>query len=229
MTQITGKAKHTGTELVTQITPQPSRASQKKTLRAIGAATISAALVGVLALPAYATTTSQQEQNTEGFAQVLTTNNSADIPVPSHLPVVEVQPVTSSATTNPVSISLPRDIPAGVGASGIMAAAQAQLGIHQDCTDLVQNSLAAAGYVTRRDAGGPDLGANLGSWTRFGTQVPIDALAPGDILVWGGSPHVAIYLGGGMAVHGGVYFYGGTAILPVSAAYGQLQYAVRPA
>ena len=221
---------------MTQMTSAPHRRSVKKTLRAVGAASVSAALVGVLALPAYASSFENQSEAQTGFAQVLTTNDSADIVIPAQMPLAEVQPatavverVTSSATSNPVSISLPRDIPSGVGASGIVNGALAQIGIHQDCTDLVQNSLAAAGYVSRRDAGGPDLGANLGSWARFGTQVSIDSLAPGDILIYGGSSHVAIYLGGGMAVHGGVYFYGGTAVLPVSAAYGYLQHAVRPA
>jgi len=218
------------------MTPEPRKLSIKKTLRATGAAAVSAALVGVLALPAYASTVEEQAQPENGFAQVFTASNSSDIAIPAQLPLAEEQPapvvvapvVESTATTTAVSVSLPRDIPAGVGASGIVAAAMAQLGIHQDCTDLVQNSLAASGYVNRRDAGGPDLGANLGSWTGFGTQVAIDALAPGDILVYGGSDHVPIYLGGGQAVHGGVYYYGGTAVLPVSAAYGYLQFAVRP-
>ena len=142
------------------MTSAPHRRSVKKTLRAVGAASVSAALVGVLALPAYASSFENQSEAQTGFAQVLTTNDSADIVIPAHMPLAEVQPatavverVTSSATSNPVSISLPRDIPSGVGASGIINGALAQIGIHQDCTDLVQNSLAAAGYVSRRDAG----------------------------------------------------------------------------
>lgn len=229
MNQHTGKANHSDTEIVSTSLALGSRKPQKKTLRAVGAAAVSAALVGVLALPAYATTSYISSDDDQALGQVLTTNNSADIVIPAHAPLTEVQPVTSSSTTNPVSISLPRDIPSGVGASGIVAAALAQRGIHQDCTDLVQNSLAAAGYVSRRDAGGPDLGPNLGDWARFGTQVSIDALAPGDVLVYAGSPHVAIYIGNGMAVHGGVYYYGGTAVLAVTAAYGKLAFAVRPA
>lgn len=235
MTQHSGKAQIPGTELVTQMTPEPRKRSIKKTLRAAGAASVSVALVGVLALPAYATSVEDSGQPENGFAQVFTASNSSDIAIPAQLPLAEEQPapvvvapVVESTATTTVAVSLPRDIPAGVGASGIVAAAMAQLGIHQDCTDLVQNSLAAAGYVTRRDSGGPDLGANLGSWAGFGTQVALDALAPGDILVYGGSDHVAIYIGGGQAVHGGVYYYGGTAVLPTGAAYGFLQFAVRP-
>lgn len=96
------------------------------------------------------------------------------------------------------------DIPAGSGASGIVAAAQAQLGVAQDCTDLVQNSLAAVGLTTRRDQGGYDMGVR--DFTAYGATVTYvhgqTELAPGDILLWGGA-HVAVYVGNGAVVHGG--------------------------
>lgn len=93
------------------------------------------------------------------------------------------------------------DVPAGEGATGLVAAALAQVGVNQDCTDLVQNSLAAIGLTTRRDQGGYDHGVS--DFTRYGTQVTDGNYAPGDILIWPGAPHTAIYIGNGQAVHGG--------------------------
>lgn len=98
------------------------------------------------------------------------------------------------------------DVPAGVGASGVVTAALAQLGVRQDCTDLVQNSLAAVGLTQRRDRGGYDLGTGIWQYDKFGSRVSIDTLAPGDVLVYGNArsgAHVAIYIGNGQAVHGG--------------------------
>ena len=79
----------------------------------------------------------------------------------------------------------------GYSANGntILAAAYSQLGVGQDCTSLVSNSLAAAGI----------------SWT----SNPV----PGDIVIY--DTHVAIYAGGGTAVHGG-WNGGTTAVGPVS-------------
>ena len=80
------------------------------------------------------------------------------------------------------------DIPAGAGADGIVNAAYAQLGVAQDCTDLVQNSLSAIGLVASRLNGGPDLGTSVGAWAAYGYQVHDGAYAPGDILIWPGYP-----------------------------------------
>lgn len=104
----------------------------------------------------------------------------------------------------PAQAASPTPSPAVGGSRGaaIAAGALAQLGAAQDCTDLVQNSLAAAGLVQRRDQGGPDMGTGIEQYDRFGSRVSINALAPGDILIYGYS-HVAIYIGDGKAVHGG--------------------------
>lgn len=72
----------------------------------------------------------------------------------------------------------------------IANAALAQVGVTQDCTMLVTNSLAAVGIYHH---GWPVSYMNLGTVT----QNPV----PGDIIVYQG--HVAIYIGNGMAVHGG--------------------------
>lgn len=84
----------------------------------------------------------------------------------------------------------------GVGVYGagayqkIADAALAQLGVTQDCTMLVTNSLKAVGINFH---GGPLKYLSLGPTTNN----PV----PGDIIVYHG--HVAIYIGNGKAVHGG--------------------------
>lgn len=72
----------------------------------------------------------------------------------------------------------------------IANAALAQVGVYQDCTMLVTNSLRAVGINFH---GWPQEYLSLGPVT----SNPV----PGDIIVYQG--HVAIYIGDGMAVHGG--------------------------
>ena len=72
----------------------------------------------------------------------------------------------------------------------IADAALAQIGVHQDCTMLVTNSLKAVGINFH---GAPSAYLSLGDLTND----PV----PGDICVYQG--HVAIYIGNGQAVHGG--------------------------
>lgn len=80
-----------------------------------------------------------------------------------------------------------------VGGSSVLAAARAQLGWGQDCTALVENALRAVGYRV----------GDLSPWgfVSLGRVVPHGEALPGDLLVRGG--HVAVYAGGGVAVHGG--------------------------
>lgn len=72
----------------------------------------------------------------------------------------------------------------------IADAALAQVGVNQDCTMLVTNSLAAVGINFH---GAPTAYLSLGTLTND----PV----PGDICVYQG--HVALYVGNGQAVHGG--------------------------
>jgi len=121
-----------------------------------------------------------------------------------------------------------KDIPSGSGAEGLVNAALAQLGTAQDCTDLVQNSLAAIGLIQRRDQGGLDLGTGIWQYDGFGTRVDISSLNPGDILIYGNAgsgTHVAIYIGDGQAVHGG--YNGGTVIAPANSPADILTGAIR--
>jgi cell wall-associated NlpC family hydrolase len=218
VTQTPGTAQSPGTEVVTKSALAPRQRSMKKTLRMIGAGAVSAALVGVFALPAYASsgsgTIGTAEEAQAAFAQALTTSSLADIAVPEQLPTAEEQPIVveTPAVAAATEEAAPgyTALPAGAGASGLVNAAYAQLGHAQDCTDMVQNALAAVGLTTSRLDGGYDMG--VGSFAAFGAVYGFDAgsLAPGDILVWPGAPHVAIYVGGGQAVHGG---WGGTTVL----------------
>lgn len=80
----------------------------------------------------------------------------------------------------------------------ILSAALGQVGVWQDCTMLVTNSLAAVGiYFHDWPAG----------YMTLGTIITADQAQPGDILYYmdggAGVPHVAIYAGNGQAVHGG--------------------------
>lgn len=72
----------------------------------------------------------------------------------------------------------------------IADAALAQIGVYQDCTMLVTNSLAAVGIHFH---GAPTAYLSLGTLTNN----PV----PGDICVYQG--HVALYVGNNQAVHGG--------------------------
>lgn len=87
----------------------------------------------------------------------------------------------------------------------LLNAALSQLGAFQDCTDLVQNSLAALGYTARRDQGGFDYGVQ--QLAQFGTPVHSSEALPGDIAITGpdNGGHVWIILdpATGEGVHGG--------------------------
>ncbi len=238
MIQTPGKAQTPGTDVVTpKALASHGQASQKRSLkrtaRMLGAGLVSAAMVGVFALPAYAATPSEGAvvNARAAYAQSLSTSSLAEVSVPAQIPSAEEQPlpvvVPAAGEATAASLKHRVDIPAGVGAEGLVAAALAQVGQSepQDCTDLVQNSLAAIGMVTRRDQGGPDLGVS--SFRNFGTLVTSGEYAPGDILGWPGAPHVAIYIGNGMAVHGGWNGDADTTVISGAFHYGTPEFVVR--
>ena len=110
---------------------------------------------------------------------------------------------SSSSSRSSSSRSYAGSSSSGYSANGntVLSAAYSQLGVGQDCTSLVSNSLAAAGIYFH---GWPQQYASLGSWT----SNPV----PGDIVIY--DTHVAIYAGGGTAVHGG-WNCGTTGVGPV--------------
>lgn len=87
-------------------------------------------------------------------------------------------------------------------ANAVLSAAYAQLGHYQDCTMLVTNSLRAAGIYYHNWPVG---------YLSLGTVVPASQAQPGDIIYYAdggfGMAHVAVYIGGGSAIHGGWYGY----------------------
>lgn len=101
-------------------------------------------------------------------------------------------PATTQAPAAPVIGSV-----SGLG-SRIASAALAQLGVDQDCTMLVTNSLAAVGIHFHGWPAG---------YLSLGRTVPASQAQPGDLVYYQnggmGLAHIAVYIGNGQAVHGG--------------------------
>jgi cell wall-associated NlpC family hydrolase len=103
------------------------------------------------------------------------------------------------------AVSPATKVASGKGAA-IAAAAYAQLGVAQDCTALASNALAAVGI-------------NFHGWPAdylsLGRTVSAAEAQPGDLVYYQnggmGMAHIAVYVGNGMAVHGG--WNGGTTAL----------------
>jgi cell wall-associated NlpC family hydrolase len=135
-------------------------------------------------------------------------------------PVVKVQEstATKAAGTQAASTKLgvsggaaaQAPAPAAAVASGagatIAAAAYAQIGVAQDCTALATNALAAAGIHYHGWPAG---------YLSLGRTVSAAEARPGDLAYYQnggvGMAHIAVYVGNGMAVHGG--WNGGTTAL----------------
>jgi len=123
-------------------------------------------------------------------------------------PVVKVQDATAQtggalAATGTAGALAPVGI--GSGAT-VAAAAYAQIGVAQDCTALATNALAAAGIHFHGWPAG---------YLSLGRTVSAAEAQPGDLAYYQnggvGMPHIAVYVGNGMAVHGG--WNGGTTAL----------------
>ena len=131
-------------------------------------------------------------------------------PVAEPEPQVEVQeaapaaePVAAAKVTAKVATAAAPAAPAAqASASGkgaaILSAAYAQLGVMQDCTMLVTNSLAAVGIHFHDWPAG---------YLSLGRTVSAAEAQPGDLIYYAdggaGMAHIAVYAGNGMAVHGG--------------------------
>ncbi|MCO4252978.1 NlpC/P60 family protein [Pseudarthrobacter raffinosi] len=123
-------------------------------------------------------------------------------PVEAPAPVVEAPAPAKAAATLTVASATPAAPKAPVAASGkgqaILSAAYAQLGVMQDCTMLVTNSLAAVGINFRDWPAG---------YLSLGQTVSAAEAQPGDLLYYAdggaGVAHIAVYAGNGQAVHGG--------------------------
>jgi cell wall-associated NlpC family hydrolase len=126
-------------------------------------------------------------------------------------PVVQVQTAATQAGGAQAGVNggaaalAPAGIGSGAGAT-IAAAAYAQLGVAQDCTALATNALAAAGIHYHGWPAG---------YLSLGRTVSAAEARPGDLAYYQnggvGMAHIAVYVGNGMAVHGG--WNGGTTAL----------------
>ena len=108
-------------------------------------------------------------------------------------------PAAQPAAAITVAAAAPKaPVAASSKGQAILSAAYAQLGVMQDCTMLVTNSLAAVGI-------------NFHDWPAgylsLGQTVSAAEAQPGDLIYYAdggaGVAHVAVYAGNGQAVHGG--------------------------
>jgi peptidoglycan DL-endopeptidase CwlO len=138
----------------------------------------------------------------------VTTTPAPVIEEPAPVEVQEAEPapaaaqpaapkVTAKVSTASAPAAAPAASASGKGAA-ILSAAYAQLGVMQDCTMLVTNSLAAVGI-------------NFHDWPAgylsLGRTVSAAEAQPGDLIYYAdggaGMAHIAVYAGNGQAVHGG--------------------------
>jgi cell wall-associated NlpC family hydrolase len=118
-------------------------------------------------------------------------------PAPAVVQPAAAPKVTAKVTTASAPTAAPAASASGKGAA-ILSAAYAQLGVTQDCTMLVTNSLAAVGI-------------NFHDWPAgylsLGRTVSAAEAQPGDLIYYAdggaGMAHIAVYAGNGQAVHGG--------------------------
>lgn len=121
--------------------------------------------------------------NEEGTIQLTDNINTAD--VGTFTTTIKATDTAGNVSEKNVTVNVEKGF-----YQKISDAALAQVGVNQDCTMLVTNSLAAVGINFH---GAPIEYLNLGTLTNN----PV----PGDICVYQG--HVALYIGNGQAVHGG--------------------------
>ncbi|MGF9649577.1 NlpC/P60 family protein [Pseudarthrobacter oxydans] len=117
---------------------------------------------------------------------------------PAPAPAARTAAVAKVTATAPAAAAPAAPAPASGKGAAILSAAYAQLGVMQDCTMLVTNSLAAVGI-------------NFHDWPAgylsLGRTVSAAEAQPGDLIYYAdggaGMAHVAVYAGNGQAVHGG--------------------------
>ncbi len=127
-----------------------------------------------------------------------------ETPQPPRPPAPRPAPRAGATATAAAAGTKAPAVASGMGAT-IAAAAYAQIGVGQDCTALATNALAAAGI-------------NYHGWPAgylsLGRTVSAAEAQPGDLAYYqnggAGMAHIAVYVGNGMAVHGG--WNGGTTV-----------------
>jgi cell wall-associated NlpC family hydrolase len=138
------------------------------------------------------------------------------VKVQESAPAVEAAPAAEAAVATPAvqttaavetaAPAAPKTTAASGQGAAIAAAAYAQLGVSQDCTALATNALAAVGIHYHGWPAG---------YLSLGRTVSAAEARPGDLAYYQnggmGLAHIAVYVGNGMAVHGG--WNGGTTAL----------------
>lgn len=134
------------------------------------------------AADAAAATPAVEQQNTQAVVEANQTQPST----------------TQEAPVVPKAEETKPSAPASSKGAAVAAAALGQLGVAQDCTMLVTNSLRAVGI-------------NFHGWPAdyfsLGSVVSASEAQPGDLIYYdnagAGVPHIAVYTGNGRSVHGG--------------------------
>jgi peptidoglycan DL-endopeptidase CwlO len=147
--------------------------------------------------PAVTTTPAPVEEVPEPEVEV-EVQEAAPAPAPAPAPAANTAAVAKVTATAPAAAAPAAPVSASGKGAAILSAAYAQLGVMQDCTMLVTNSLAAVGI-------------NFHDWPAgylsLGQTVSAAEAQPGDLIYYadGGSgmAHIAVYAGNGQAVHGG--------------------------
>jgi len=114
-------------------------------------------------------------------------------------PVVQKAAVTTAAATAPVAAQAAVAAPVAAAAPAVggvnaamVASAYAQIGIMQDCTAMVERALGSAGIPV----------GDLAPMQFLNYGKVVSDPQPGDMIVQSG--HVAIYIGNGQAISGGI-------------------------
>lgn len=125
--------------------------------------------------------------SSEEFQSLTVSTSSLSAPTASRdASTINLPSALVSATPN-------RNVPVSFAGGSLLDAARAQIGVGQDCTALVENALRMLGYSVG------DVGPM--GFASLGVSIDPSEARAGDIMMRGG--HVAVYSGGGSAVHGG--------------------------
>lgn len=174
----------------TNVKRDSAPASQLEVESAVDAPISAASTIAISYEKPAVTTTPAPVAEPEPQVQV---QEAAPAAQPAAAPKVTAKVATAAATAAPAA-----QVSASGKGAAILSAAYAQLGVHQDCTMLVTNALAAVGIHFHDWPAG---------YLSLGDRVPASQAQPGDLIYYadggGGMAHIAVYAGNGQAVHGG--------------------------